>query len=173
MMSSCTLTSCYSGEVTTLGPVMSIGSSDDMDLVVPNDPVSFNKLCGKHAILCGEMLFDNDTTNGTWVAPAHDGRWERLTPLKPQRLLPGHRICFAGNPDAPHAAHTRRHIFVFDTARNTCCICYEHTVHQVITLCKHPFCSNCLARWLASSDSNRCPMCRQAVYGDRAADEGA
>ena len=43
----------------------------------------------------------------------------------------------------------------------TCSICYD-TKSDVITECKHQYCSGCIDKWLKCNKT--CPMCRAKCY---------
>ena len=151
------LVNCSSGEVTFLRPVTSIGSSHDDDLVLPNQEQCLNKVCPKHAVLCGDTLYDNGTANGTWISsipPQIEGKWVRMSTYKPELLTPGQKICFAGNPGASHASpFSNRIVFEYkvDAVACTCAICREKPDRAVLTNCGHTYCSVCLANWLVYS----------------------
>jgi hypothetical protein len=149
-----------------LRPVTSIGSSNDDDLVLHNQEQCLNKVCPKHAVLCGDTLYDNGTTNGTWISSTnsdHAGKWVRMSTYKPEMLTPGQKICFAGNPGAIYASpFSNRMVFEYkvDAISSTCAICYDSPTRAVLTNCGHTYCSACLTNWLVYSGKETCPVCR-------------
>jgi len=42
-----------------------------------------------------------------------------------------------------------------------CSICLDNFKNEVILICKHKFCRECIDQWLV--ENNDCPLCRQII----------